>query len=196
MCDVRLQRDSEPVPGRASPVAAQAANAVTLLRLLLTPLFVLAVFAADDGAGGWPAALLFTLIAASDLLDGHLARRFGTASARGRLLDHAADIVFLLSAYGAYVAIDAVPWWVPAAIAASFAVYIVDSLRRSGTRPRLLASRAGHVGGIANYVLIGVLIGNRSLGLAWLPPAVMLVLFAAVPVYSGLSIADRLRARR
>src|SRR5690606_7439454 len=153
-------------------------------------------WAADDGGSGWPAAIPFAAIAASDLLDGRLARRFGSASHTGRPLDHGADIASLLSASLAYVAIGAVPWWVPAAIAASCAVYVTDSLRRSGAQPRLLASRAGHVGGVANFVLIGILIGNRSLGLAWLPPAVMLALFAAVPVYSGIAIADRLWPRR
>lgn len=196
MREARPLRAPDPAPHRAAFLYAQAANAVTLLRVALTPLFVWAVWAADDGGSGWPAAILFAAIAASDLLDGRLARRFGSASNTGRLLDHGADIAFLLSAYLAYVAIGAVPWWVPAAIAASFAVYVTDSLRRSGAQPRLLASRAGHVGGVANFVLIGILIGNRSLGLAWLPPAVMLALFAAVPVYSGIAIADRLWPRR
>lgn len=194
---VRLVREEVPPMPHASPLLRQAANGITLLRVALTPPFVLAVFAAEDGApAGRGAALLFAAIAASDIADGRLARRLGTASPVGRVLDHAADIAFLLAAWGAYVAIGAAPWWVPAAIAASFAVYVADSLRRSAARPRLLASRAGHLGGIANYVLIGVLIGNQSIGLEWLPPPVMLALFAAVPVYSGVAIVDRLAARR
>ena len=55
-----------------------AANLVTLLRLALVVPFVLAVQAAHgDGASGWPAAALFAVIAASDFVDGRLARRFG-----------------------------------------------------------------------------------------------------------------------
>lgn len=172
-----------------------AAHAVTLLRPLLAPGFVAAVLAAERGASGWIAALLFAVVAASDWLDGRLARRFASASGLGRAFDHAADIFFLLTALGAYVWIGAAPWWVPAAIALAFAAYALDAGWRPAVRPRWGANRVGHLGGVANYVLVGVLIGNRSVGLEWLPPGVMALLFAAVPLYSGFAIAGRLAAR-
>ena len=172
-----------------------AANLVTLLRLALTVPFVLAVHAAHAGGSGWPAVGLFAVIAASDLADGHLARRFGAASMLGRVLDHGADIGFLLSALGTYVALGIAPWWVPAAIAAAFAVYVATSLRGGGP-PGLVGSRIGHLGGIANWVLVGVLVCNDSLGLDWLPRWLIGACFAAVPVYSGLSVINRLRGWR
>lgn len=176
-------------------VRRHAANAVTLLRPALAPLFAAAVLAAERGAGGWPAAGLFALVAASDALDGPLARRLGTASAAGRTLDHGSDIAFLLIALSTYVCIGAAPWWVPAAVAISFAAYALDARWRPDLRPRFAAQRVGHLGGVANYVLVGVLVGNRSVGLDWLPPALMQALFAAVPLYSGVAIAGRLAAR-
>jgi phosphatidylglycerophosphate synthase len=172
------------------------ANLVTLCRVGLTPLFVVAVWRAAHGAAAWPPAALFAAIALSDFVDGRIARRLGVASRRGRVLDHAADIGFLLAALGTYVALGAAPWWVPAAVAASFGVYVADSLRRAPARPQLIGSRLGHLGGIANYVLVGVLVGNVSLGLGWLPGWLMTLLFAAVPVYSGASILSRWYAAR
>ena len=47
------------------------ANSVTVARILLVPLVVLAMFA-DDGSGGWRwvAAGIFALAASTDRLDG------------------------------------------------------------------------------------------------------------------------------
>ena len=176
-------------------VRRHAANLVTLLRVALAPAFVLAVLAAERGASGWIAAVLFAVVAASDAIDGRLARRFGTASSAGRALDHGADIAFLLTAFAVYVRIGALPWWVPVAVAAAFALYVVDARWPPPSPPRWQANRIGHLGGVANWVLVGVLIGNRTVGLGWLPPSLMLLLSTAVPLYSGVAIAGRLAAR-
>jgi len=172
-----------------------AAHAVTALRVALAPVFVCSVLRAEGGASGWPAAGLFGVVALSDFVDGRIARRLGADSRGGRVFDHAADIGFILAALALYVGLGVVPWWVPAAIAAAFATYVIDSLRRSGARPTLIGSRLGHLGGVCNYVLIGTLVGNHTVGLGWLPPWVMHGLFALVPLYSAASIATRLLPR-
>lgn len=181
--------------GYAARVRHYAANALTLLRVALAPAFAAAVIAAEGGVSGWWAALLFTLVAISDALDGHLARRFGTASDRGRALDHGADILFLLTALATYTAVAAIPWWVPAAVAASFGWYAADAAWPPPVPARWRADRVGHLGGVANWVLVGVLVGNRTVGLEWLSPLVVGALCAAVPVYSAVAIAGRLAAR-
>lgn len=168
-----------------------AANAVTVLRVALTPAFLWAVVRAHHGGSGWPATGVFAAVALSDFVDGRIARHFAAQSAAGQALDHAADIAFILAALGLYVGLGLVPWWVPAAAAAAFGVYVADSVRRSGPRPLLIGSRIGHVGGVCNYVLVGVLVGNDTLGLGWLPPSALRLLFLLVPVYSVASIATR-----
>jgi phosphatidylglycerophosphate synthase len=76
---------------------ANLANAVTAARLIATPLFVLCAARADESfAAGWVAGLLFAVAAWSDVADGRMARHRGTASDRGRILDHFADIVFVI----------------------------------------------------------------------------------------------------
>lgn len=176
-------------------VRRHVANLVTLLRPALALPFAAAVVAAADGASGWWAAVLFAIVAASDAVDGRLARRLAIASSAGRVFDHGSDIFFLLVALGAYAWIGAAPWWVPAAVATAFGAYAIDARWRPDVQPRWLAHRVGHAGGVANYVLVGVLVGNVSVGLGWLPPAVMAALFAAVPLYSGYAIVGRLAAR-
>ena len=186
-----------PLPERHQGMSRYAANAVTALRVLLTPLFAWSVARSDGGLTGWLAAALFVVIAASDFVDGRLARRLGAASHVGRLLDHLADIAFIMSALLAYAGRGVVPWWVPAAIGASFTVYVVDSWWGSGTRglPALVGSRIGHAGGVLNYGLIGILVGNESMGLHLLSPSMMSGLYLLVPLYSGAAIATRLRRR-
>ncbi len=172
-------------------LARHAANAVSALRVALTPAFLWCVWRAQRGGSGWAAVGVFAVAAASDFADGRLARRWGAESAVGRALDHGADIAFILAALALYVWLGIAPWWVPASIAAAFAAYVADSLRRSAPRPVLIGSRIGHLGGICNYVLVGILAVNDTLGLGWLPTSVLRVLFALVLLYSAASIASR-----
>ncbi|MGD9763869.1 MAG: CDP-alcohol phosphatidyltransferase family protein [Candidatus Binatia bacterium] len=177
-------------------VRRHAADSITLLRLALAVPFALAAWHAAHGGAAWPAALLYAGIALSDFLDGRLARRFGVVSPRGQALDHCTDLAFILLALATYVALGRVPWWVPAAIAASFTAYRLDSLS-CGTAPApLIGSRIGHVGGVANYGVVGMLVLDQCLGPSWLPAELLRGVFVAVPIYSGLSIAARLNARR
>ena len=176
-------------------IARHAADAITVARIALTPIFLWTIVRGEAGEMGVLAAALFAVIALSDFVDGRVARHFGTDSSMGRVLDHVADIGFILAAFAVYVAVGAVPWWVPASIAAAFGTYVVDSWLRSGPRPSLIGSRIGHLGGVCNYALIGVLVGNDSLGLHWLPPSVVYGLCLLVPVYSAASIVTRLMPR-
>ncbi|HVN87775.1 MAG TPA: CDP-alcohol phosphatidyltransferase family protein [Candidatus Binatia bacterium] len=170
-----------------------AGDLLTAGRVVLTPVFALLVWHAPRAvAAGWAAGLLFPLIAASDFLDGRVARRAGVPSAVGRVLDHGADITFIVVTLSTYAALDVIPWWVPAAVAISFATYVFDSWRhRAGTQVRLIPSRIGHLGGVCNWVLIGVLVYNTSVAIDLLPRVVLEACFAAVPLYSGAAIAER-----
>jgi len=56
-------------------ITRYAANAVSGIRIVLTPIFLIGVERApESGSAGWPAAVLFGLIAASDFADGYVAR--------------------------------------------------------------------------------------------------------------------------
>jgi phosphatidylglycerophosphate synthase len=173
-----------------------AGDTLTLGRLALTPLFVWNFAAGVRGgdAAGLLAGALFAVAAASDYFDGPLARRAGRASERGRTWDSWADIIFLESALVTAVVVGLTPWWVPAAIAASFAYYVADSWWRTRAAPRrtLIASRLGHLGGVCNYVLVGMLTYNEAMRLHLLGPHVLEALYLLVPLYSGAAIAARL----
>jgi CDP-diacylglycerol--glycerol-3-phosphate 3-phosphatidyltransferase len=87
--------------GTVSPAYSAAANlnlpnGLTLLRILLIPVFV-ALFADPTAGRSLAAAAVFTTAAVTDLLDGYLARRRAQITKLGRLLDPIADKLLVLS---------------------------------------------------------------------------------------------------
>ena len=73
------------------------ANLVSLSRLLLSPLLFWEVLEAERSIGtSWLAVLLGFILAASDILDGYLARIRGTVSRWGAFIDPLADKVVVI----------------------------------------------------------------------------------------------------
>ncbi len=85
---------------------ATPANALTMLRLLATPLFVGLIV--QQGAT-WTTASVGALVAFSDGIDGWLARRQGTTRS-GAFLDPLADKFVVLGAFFALAAEHHLPW--------------------------------------------------------------------------------------
>lgn len=82
-------------------------NLLAVLRLLLAPLAVWAIV-----AGEYRTALaLFGIAAASDAIDGPLARRYHCVSRLGAYLDPIADKALLSAGYVALGVAQMVPWW-------------------------------------------------------------------------------------
>ena len=97
------------------PIAlASWANAITVGRLLLSPLMFLVI--PEEAGGSWTAFGLWFVLCLSDGVDGYIARRRGTTSS-GAFLDPLADKVLVLGAMFTLVARD-VFWVVPVAIIA------------------------------------------------------------------------------
>lgn len=82
------------------------ATRITILRLILVPIFVILIVTYDDTNGEgrpvefWRYAAIgvFVLASVSDALDGYLARHWNQRSALGALLDPIADKLLLLAA--------------------------------------------------------------------------------------------------
>ncbi len=89
------------------------ANAVTLARLLVTPLLLALILARGPS---WETWVVWTVLAGTDGIDGWVARRQGTTRS-GAFLDPLADKVLVLGALVALVARNEL-WWVPAALIA------------------------------------------------------------------------------
>jgi CDP-diacylglycerol--glycerol-3-phosphate 3-phosphatidyltransferase len=89
-------------------------NALTVLRLVLVPVFLLALFAGGghDTTWRWTAFLIFALAAVTDRFDGHIARKRGQVTDFGRIADPIADKALTGSALVALSMVSDLAWWV------------------------------------------------------------------------------------
>lgn len=87
-----------------------AANKITLLRIVLLPLLV--VFLMQDRVlYNWLALTVFLLAAATDWLDGYVARSSNEVTTLGKLLDPVADKMLFLAVLLPLVRREIVPDW-------------------------------------------------------------------------------------
>ncbi|HEU4349291.1 MAG TPA: CDP-diacylglycerol--glycerol-3-phosphate 3-phosphatidyltransferase [Actinoplanes sp.] len=94
------------------------ANVLTVVRLVLVPVFLALVVVSDMASAGWriAACVAFCVASATDFVDGWIARRFQLVTSFGKVADPIADkaltgaALVVLSAYGQ------LPWWVTGVI--------------------------------------------------------------------------------
>lgn len=114
-------------------------NILSMARLLGVPVFLWLVLSpVFDGPNrdGW-ALLVLVLSGVSDYLDGKLARRWNQVSDLGRILDPAADRLYILSTLVGLTWREILPWWVTALLLAREAMMAVTVfvLDRRGYAP-------------------------------------------------------------
>jgi CDP-diacylglycerol--glycerol-3-phosphate 3-phosphatidyltransferase len=122
------------------------ANVVTVIRIVLIPAFVIALLApwpnwAPDPAFArwlkpWVAAAVFGVLAATDALDGYLARSRNEVTNFGKFLDPLADKILVAAALLALIELQTLPAWIALVILAR--EFLVSGLR-------MVASAEGQV---------------------------------------------------
>jgi CDP-diacylglycerol--glycerol-3-phosphate 3-phosphatidyltransferase len=90
------------------------ANVLTLIRLVLVPVFLLALFAGGGHETPWriTAFVIFAVACITDRLDGLLARNYGMATEFGAFADPIADKMLIGSALVGLSMLSELPWWV------------------------------------------------------------------------------------
>jgi len=170
-------------------------NILTASRLFAVPALVwlLLTDAGEDGELRWWALWLFLVAAATDFLDGYLARRWKVVSAFGKLADPIADKVLILAALATLSFVDGIPWW-PVAILAAREIAVTVGRLMVANYAVIPANRGGklkttlQIAAVTVYIVPG--------GPAWMDVTAWWMLIAAVgvAVYSGVvygrAIAD------
>jgi len=106
-------QEPQPRPRRRS-LAEDALNIPNLLtfgRIAAIPFFVWLLDTPSPIRGFW-AAVVFTLAAFTDMLDGYLARKLGVVSVLGKFLDPLADKLIVMAALVWMVPMGRMPSWV------------------------------------------------------------------------------------
>jgi CDP-diacylglycerol--glycerol-3-phosphate 3-phosphatidyltransferase len=106
----------EPAPFSAPRVVSlyNPANLLTVVRIVLVPVFVVLVVVSDMTADGWRmvACLTFCVASATDFVDGWIARRYQLVTSFGKVADPIADKALTGTALVLLSAYELVPWWV------------------------------------------------------------------------------------
>lgn len=166
------------VAERTDPSPWNVPNGLTVLRILLVPLFgrLLLAQGGESTTMRWWALVLFLIATATDWVDGYVARRQGLITSFGKLMDPIADKALMGMALIGVSLIELLPWWVTIVIlirevGITLMRFVVI---RRGVIP---ASRGGKVKTVLQAVGLSLLIapaGLEALGL-W-------VMYAAVVV--------------
>ena len=111
------------------------ANRLTVSRLVLTILFV-AALNSEWAYGRTAALLIFILAGVTDYLDGEIARRYGSVTNFGKLMDPLVDKVMMAAAVISLVPLKAIPAWAATIVVARD--FLITGLR-------LMASARGQI---------------------------------------------------
>ena len=163
------------------------ANALTLLRLLLVPVFVVLFFMDGGHSSGWRiwAFVVFAVATITDLIDGDLARSRGLVTDVGKVADPIADKALTGAALIGLSIVGDLPWWVT----------VVILVREIGvTALRFFVIRHGVIpasrGGKAKTLLQNVAIGLYILPLTGWAATMRFWLMAAAVVITVVTGAD------
>lgn len=171
-------------------------NALTVLRILMVPLFgwLLMSQGGQDTTLRWWALAVFLVAITTDWVDGYLARRQGLITAFGKLMDPIADKALIGTALVGLSVIDRLPWWVTVVILVrevgiTLMRFVVI---RRGVIP---ASKGGKLKTVLQAVGISVLILPVS---GWFAGLGLWVMYAAlvVTVVTGIDYVRQALAPR
>jgi CDP-diacylglycerol--glycerol-3-phosphate 3-phosphatidyltransferase len=94
------------------------ANGLTLLRLILVPVFLVLLFAAGGHASSWriAATIAFAVASITDFIDGDIARSRNLVTDVGKVADPIADKALIGAALIGLSALGDLAWWITAVI--------------------------------------------------------------------------------
>lgn len=176
---------SEPSSAAAAPSVWNLPNALTMLRLLLVPVFAV-LLAQDTVASRVGACVVFVLAALTDRWDGQIARKRGLITTFGTMADTIADKVLVGAALVLLSWLGEVPWWVTIVLLVreiGITVLKVVLVRRHVIAP----SRGGKLKAVLQMIALSILVvdwvgllGNRVGG--WIQLLGLVILYAATVI--------------
>ena len=164
-------------------------NALTVLRILLVPVFVWLVLrdGGDDTVTRWWAWGVFAIAIITDRIDGDIARKRGLVTDFGKLMDPIADKALTGMAFVGLSLIGVVPWWATVLILAReiavTALRFVVIRRSHGVMP---ASRGGKIKTALQALAAGLFV----LPLPWVGHALAWAILAGAIVVTVVTGVD------
>ena len=182
--------------GKGQPAAEvpvlNIANLLTMLRIVLVPVFVVVFFVAGAENPWWRvgAFAVFAIAMMTDYVDGYLARRLGLVTDFGKIADPIADKALMAAAMISLSVVGELYWWVTAVILVREIGITV--WRFFGVDHVVAASRGGKLKTVTQTLGVGLLILPLPY---WVWPLEWLVMGVAVvlTVYTGIDYVVKAR---
>lgn len=187
-----------PQPGATSPGSTapgpvsvwNIANALTILRILLVPVYGVLLMR-DDGQGSrWAAAAVFAVAMLTDRLDGHLARSRGLVTNFGKLSDPIADKALTGVAFVLLSALGEIWWWVTVAVLVR--EWGVTALRLALIKVEVLPAGRGGKAKTALQAVALVMLSAPLTGPAHAVAVAVMALAVLVTLITGVDYVRRL----
>lgn len=209
MSDVHMASDAEDVSDRI----LTAPNVISFARLCLVPIYLCLLFTGHDI---W-AVTIFAVAAATDFVDGQMARRTHSVSKLGKILDPAVDTILMMTGVLGTCIIGRCPVWIAVLIIARELFFLIAGgilLKRCDIRvavvyPGKFATTFLFIGFAALLLNYPYVHGLGLVDIPWLPGFgstdacwgiwfvyAGLLLQIGVTIYYCIQAAGQLRARR
>jgi CDP-diacylglycerol---glycerol-3-phosphate 3-phosphatidyltransferase len=166
-------------------------NALTLLRILAVPVVVVALLG-ETPNGDVIAAIVFALAAATDGLDGYIARSRESITTFGKLMDPLADKLLIVGALLSLVSLHRLEAWIAMVIIAR---EVAVTILRTIAAERGLVIAASWLGKAKTVLQIGAVIALIAVNPSPLWVDLLVYAALAVTVVSGADYFFGLRKR-
>jgi len=154
-------------------------NALTLIRIMLVPVLVVALTVESPG-GSTIAAIVFAVAALTDGLDGYIARSRESITTFGKVMDPVADKLMIAAALISLVSLDRLAAWVAMVIIAR--EFAVSGLRIAAGQQGVVipASQLGKVKTVTQIAAVLALIAANDPDAAWVQALVYAMVLTTV----------------
>ncbi len=170
--------------------ALNVPNVLTLLRILLVPVLVVALLD-ETPNGDLLAAIVFAVASFTDAIDGYLARTRYSITTFGKLMDPIADKLLVVAALVALVSLDRLAGWVAMVIIARELAVTVTRVQATQHGVIIAANAWGKAKTIVQVAAIFFLIVAGQPTPGWVDGVVYLAV--AITVVSGIDYFFGLR---
>lgn len=168
-------------------------NSITLLRILLVPVFITLLFASPekDTAERWFAMAIFVIAISTDGIDGAIARKRNLVTNLGKLLDPIADKALIGGALVSLSLLGELSWFITVTILIrEFAITIYRLV--VAKRRVLAASPGGKFKTVMQSIAIGFLLSPLDYYFGWLIPIELALIYFAlfVTIFTAVQYID------
>ena len=170
-------------------VPLNAPNVLTILRVLMIPMMVVALLARSE-AGDLLAAAVFAIASATDGLDGWLARSRDDVTDFGKMMDPLADKLLIIAALVTLVWLDRLALWVAGVIIVREVAVTIGRAQADGVVP------AAGWGKLKTGVQVAAILALVALNPSPVWVDALVYVAVAVTIISGVDFFWNLRHRQ